>query len=86
MLYSDTLKKVRAAIEAATDSANAMRAAVRLLKEDVLHCLGQDLSAGRQRAGGWDHTSKPSPHTRIPLPDAICRPPRARRRQSSSTM
>lgn len=73
MPYSNTLKKVRAAIEAAPDSTDAMRAAVRLLKEDVPHYtwVGIYLLDGNELVLG-PYVGKPSPHTRIPLGRGIC--------------
>jgi GAF domain-containing protein len=71
--YSDVLSSVRAAIERAPTSADALRHAVNVLKDEMpdytwvgIYVLeGQDLVLGPFRG-------KPSPHTRIALNQGIC--------------
>jgi GAF domain-containing protein len=71
--FGDTLKKVRAAIDAEQDSTGVMRATVRLLKQELpdYTWVGIYLLDGNELVLG-PFAGKPSPHTRIPLGRGIC--------------
>ncbi|HSC29812.1 MAG TPA: GAF domain-containing protein [Vicinamibacterales bacterium] len=68
-----TFDKVRAAVEAAPDAAQALDAAVRLLEADVpdYTWVGIYLLHGNELVLG-PFVGKPSPHTRIPLGRGVC--------------
>ena len=71
--YSQTLDRIRAAIERHQDGTRAMEAVVRLLKQDLpdYHWVGIYLLDGNELVLG-PFIGKPSPHTRIPLGRGIC--------------
>jgi GAF domain-containing protein len=71
--YDDVLSSVRAAIEQAPSSPEAMLEAVNLLKEQMpdYSWVGIYLLEGEELVLG-PFRGKPSPHTRIPLNQGIC--------------
>jgi L-methionine (R)-S-oxide reductase len=71
--FSDTYRKVRAAIDSEPDATRVMRAIARLLKEQMpdYQWVGFYLLDGNELVLG-PFAGKPSPHTRIPLGRGIC--------------
>jgi len=71
--YSDTLERIRAAVERHDHGIRAMEAVVRLLKQDLpdYNWIGFYLLDGNELVLG-PFIGRPSPHTRIPLGRGIC--------------